>query len=86
VSNVKDGNDPQTKGTEYVCQKHEIAMPAEHLACRDPRVYCKFRTSCAIHFLTRRRAGLDGPGTAHAAAPGLQDHESAPKGKRDEGD
>ena len=27
--------------------------------CRDPEIYCKFRSSCPIHFLTKRKKNLD---------------------------
>jgi hypothetical protein len=27
--------------------------------CRDPEIYCKFRSSCSIHFITKRKKGLD---------------------------
>lgn len=34
-------------------------MCGDGLRCRDPKIYCKFRSSCTIHFLTRRAAGLE---------------------------
>ena len=39
--------------TAYKCMKHEIAMCTQCLKCRDPELYCKHRSSCAIHFMTR---------------------------------
>jgi len=30
------------------------------MQCRDPDIYCKFRTSCPIWFLTKRKGNLDG--------------------------
>jgi hypothetical protein len=41
----------------HTCQKYGIAMCEACLKCRDPKIYCKFRSSCTIHFLTRRRTG-----------------------------
>jgi hypothetical protein len=40
--------------------KHNIYMCEECLDCRDPEIYCKFRSSCPIHFLTKRKGDLDG--------------------------
>jgi uncharacterized 2Fe-2S/4Fe-4S cluster protein (DUF4445 family) len=34
-------------------------MCEECLACRDPEIFCKFRPSCAIWFMTRSKEGLD---------------------------
>jgi len=45
--------------TSYVCMKHNIYMCENCLVCRDPEIYCKFRTSCPIHFLTKRKGNLD---------------------------
>jgi len=46
--------------TSYVCMKHEIYMCEECMECRDPEIYCKFRSSCPIDFITRRKGNLDG--------------------------
>jgi hypothetical protein len=40
--------------TPYECSKHKIAMCADCLDCRDPDIYCKFRESCTIWFLTKK--------------------------------
>lgn len=48
------------KETSYVCMKHDIYMCENCLKCRDPEIYCKFRSACPIHFLTRRKGDLDG--------------------------
>ncbi|MGD8369759.1 MAG: hypothetical protein PVG78_19125 [Desulfobacterales bacterium] len=39
--------------TPYRCMKHELYMCEECLHCRDPEIYCKFRPSCAIHFMEK---------------------------------
>lgn len=41
--------------TQFVCMKHEIYMCEECLRCRDPEIYCKFRSSCPIWFLHKQR-------------------------------
>ena len=46
--------------TSYVCLKHDIYMCEDCLKCRDPDIYCKFRSACPIHFMTRRQGNLDG--------------------------
>ena len=39
--------------TSYHCQKHNIDMCEECLRCRDPELYCKYRTACVIYFLSK---------------------------------
>lgn len=51
-------NHPDRK-TSYACLKHDIYMCENCMRCRDPDIYCKFRTACPIHFITRRKRGLD---------------------------
>lgn len=38
---------------ELVCEKHKEKMTADGAQCWHPKEYCKFRTSCVIHFLER---------------------------------
>ena len=45
--------------TGYLCMKHNIYMCEECLQCRDPEIYCKFRSSCPIWFIDKRQKGLD---------------------------
>jgi hypothetical protein len=33
--------------------KHEVYMGTKCLHCRDLEIYCKFRSSCAIHFMKK---------------------------------
>lgn len=40
--------------TNYQCMKHEVYLCEECLECRDPDLYCKFRPSCPIYFLTKK--------------------------------
>lgn len=47
------------KETGYACMKHDIYMCEKCLVCRDPEIYCKFRSSCPIHFITKRKGDLD---------------------------
>ncbi|WP_457554186.1 ASKHA domain-containing protein [Desulfobacula sp.] len=40
--------------TSYICLKHNIYLCEECLECRDPDIYCKFRPSCPIYFITKK--------------------------------
>ncbi|MCK5350057.1 MAG: 2Fe-2S iron-sulfur cluster binding domain-containing protein, partial [Desulfobacula sp.] len=40
--------------TNYICMKHNIYLCEECLECRDPDIYCKFRPSCPIYFITKK--------------------------------
>jgi len=75
-------NHPERE-TRYLCMKHNVYLCDECLQCRDPELYCKFRESCAIWFMTKKKAGLDagvGPDTAKDA---LSEHRIVfrPEGK-----
>ena len=41
--------------TSFMCSKHGIYLCAECLECRDPDIYCKFRTACPIWFEHKER-------------------------------
>ena len=45
-------NNPE-KETRYQCMKHLTSVNEKDLHCRDPEIYCKFRTSCPIYFLSK---------------------------------
>ena len=34
--------------------KHNMYLCEECLQCRDPELYCKYRTSCPIHFMNKK--------------------------------
>ena len=40
--------------TSSMCMKHQIFMCEECLSCRDPDIYCKYRSSCPIWFMEKR--------------------------------
>jgi len=58
-------NHPERE-TSYLCMKQNIYLCDECLQCRDPELYCKFRESCPIWFMTKKKAGLDADLTADA--------------------
>ena len=43
------------KETSYICTKHDLYMCDECIRCRDPEIYCKFRSSCIVHFLDKQQ-------------------------------
>ena len=51
-------NHPEIE-THYLCMKHNIYLCEDCLECRDPDIYCKFRPSCPIHFISKKGFGLD---------------------------
>ena len=42
----------------YVCSKYTTYMCEVCFKCRDPEIYCKFRTACPIWFVDKRKSGL----------------------------
>jgi len=55
--------------TSYLCQKYNIYMCEECLRCRDPEIYCKFRSACPIWFMSKRKAGWDADEKTAARTP-----------------
>lgn len=45
--------------TRYICMKHQIYLCEECLKCKDPKIYCKYRSSCPIWFMSKHQDGLD---------------------------
>lgn len=48
-------NHPERE-TPYLCQKHQQFLCEECLYCKDPELYCKFRSACPIWFIHKERA------------------------------
>ncbi|RJP81379.1 MAG: hypothetical protein C4522_05690 [Desulfobacteraceae bacterium] len=40
--------------TSLLCMKYNLYLCEECIACRDPAIYCKYRTSCPIWFMDNR--------------------------------
>lgn len=40
--------------TGYICLKHNIYLCEDCLECSDPDIYCKFRPSCPIYFISKK--------------------------------
>lgn len=43
--------------TPYRCAKYDVYQCKECLACKDAKLYCKYREGCAVYAITHR--GLD---------------------------
>lgn len=41
---------------KLVCEKYKEEMTREEAVCRHPKEYCKFRSSCLIHFMSRENS------------------------------
>ncbi len=51
------------KETAYQCMKHNVYLCDECLKCQDPHIYCKFRSSCPIWFMDKKRFKDEEPAT-----------------------
>jgi hypothetical protein len=45
--------------TSFICLKQNVYLCEECLACSDPELFCKFRPSCIIWFMTKKTAGME---------------------------
>jgi hypothetical protein len=39
----------------YLCMKYNRHQQGDDIACQDPKLYCKFRPQCLIHYTEKRR-------------------------------
>lgn len=62
---------------EVECVKYGERMPSEQAVCRHPGEYCKFRTSCIIHFLgSEKRKEDTGPSGTDAGQPSAKEENN----------
>ncbi len=40
---------------ELLCEKYKEKVDSENARCAHPVEYCRFRTSCIIHFMEKER-------------------------------
>ena len=40
------------RDTSYKCAKYDTYLCRECLHCKDPKIYCKYRTACPIYYIT----------------------------------
>ena len=50
---------------ELVCEKYKEKLGSQKIQCQHPTEYCKFRTSCIIHFMGREESAEDVSQNAH---------------------
>jgi hypothetical protein len=43
---------PHQSGSWY-CQKYQVNLCDACRRCRDPELYCRYRSACSIHFLEK---------------------------------
>ena len=55
---------PDRPGRHF-CSKYAEHLCDECMACRDPKIYCKFRGSCVINELEKRAARRKRGVTSH---------------------
>jgi ferredoxin len=72
-------NHPETEPS-YKCMKHNIYLCDQCLECRDPELYCKYRSSCPIWFLSKGTRKLDESGESPAQEAACR-VDFAPDGK-----
>jgi hypothetical protein len=41
--------------TSYMCSKHGVYLCEECMTCRDPDIYCKFRSACPIWYAYKEK-------------------------------
>ena len=41
---------------KLLCEKYKEEMSQKEAVCRHPNEYCKFRSSCLIHFISRENS------------------------------
>ncbi|MBI9084021.1 MAG: DUF4445 domain-containing protein [Desulfobacterales bacterium] len=61
-------NHPERE-TSYLCMKHQVYLCEDCLKCRDPKIYCKFRSSCPIWFMEKRQKNWDSEDKTAAVHP-----------------
>jgi uncharacterized 2Fe-2S/4Fe-4S cluster protein (DUF4445 family) len=55
--------------TSYICMKHQLYLCEDCLKCRDPKIFCKFRSSCPIWFMEKRQKNWDAEAQTREAGP-----------------
>ena len=63
---MKTSTNPENNGTEtagaaektgtvsYLCMKYNRHQQGDNPTCQDPKLYCKFRPQCMIHYTEKR--------------------------------
>lgn len=54
--------------SRFFCMKHKMYLCEECLTCRDPDIFCKYRSSCPIWFMAKRKQAWDAEEAAEERA------------------
>jgi len=49
-----EGKTTSGDNVSYLCMKYNRYQQGDHIACQDPKLYCKFRPQCLIHYTEKR--------------------------------
>jgi len=44
--------------SRYCCMKHQFFLCEDCVKCVDSEIYCRFRTSCIVHFMDKKGGGM----------------------------
>jgi hypothetical protein len=58
------------------CIKYHEKMSADTAVCRHPKDYCKYRTSCIIHFLGLENRKKGRPAASVEKGPGTMEKDN----------
>ncbi len=47
------------KESRFICMKDNVYLCEDCLKCRNPDIYCKYRTACPIWFMEKKGLGWD---------------------------
>ena len=53
------------KNMELTCEKYDQKMDSEAARCQHPDEYCKFRSSCIIHYIGKEQARESNRNSSH---------------------
>jgi hypothetical protein len=48
-------NETNHQNVRYLCMKYNRYQQGKALKCQDPDLFCKYRSSCLIHYEDKRR-------------------------------
>ena len=51
---MEHGAKHSTVERRFMCMKHQAALHKGAIHCRDPKIYCKYRSACPVWFMEKR--------------------------------
>jgi len=49
------GEEAEDGNIRYLCMKYNRHQQGKQITCQDPDLYCKYRSSCLIHYQEKQR-------------------------------